>query len=47
MVVGADHAALEDREEVLGCVGVRLALAELAARVERVAVLGDSRPTAM
>src|SRR3546814_14516530 len=41
MMIGADHAALQDREEVFSGVGMRLTLAELAASVERVAVAGE------
>src|SRR3546814_9075450 len=41
MMIGADHAALQDREEVFSGVGMRLTLAELAASVERVTVAGE------
>lgn len=41
VVIGADYAALEDGEEVFSGVAVLLALAELAAGVERVLVIRE------
>ena len=42
MVIGADHAALEDAEKVLGGVAVvAVATAELAVRVKRRAMRGE------